>query len=54
MGAGPRIFGTDPIRKINIRKWRGKTGGEFLFKLNFYDFNTKQEFLKYPGINEYN
>ena len=54
MGAGPRIFGTDPIRKINIREWQEKTGGEFLFKLNFYDFNTKQEFLKYPGINEYN
>ena len=49
MGAGPRIFGNDPIRKINIRKWQGKTGGEFLFKLNFYDLDTTQEFLKYPG-----
>ena len=49
MGAGPRNFGTDPIRKINIRKWQGKTGGEFLFKLKIYDLDTTQEILKYPG-----
>ena len=49
MGAGPRIFGTDPIRKINIRKWRGKTVGEFLLKLKIFDLDTTQEILKYPG-----
>ena len=45
MGAGPRIFGTDPIRRINIRKWRGRAEGEFVFKLKIYDLDTKHEIL---------